>query len=131
MGTKNGFTIIELLMVVAIVGVLFSVGLPISYNLYKSYGASSTALDVMFYVSEIRREAFLYSEHKVMATQEEQLIVGGEKKDFQGVRFHISAPIVFYSNGTSSGGMISFNIGEYSYRLEVKSPMGDLSLIKA
>jgi prepilin-type N-terminal cleavage/methylation domain-containing protein len=127
---KDGFTLIELLMVVTIIGVLFSVALPVSYNLYRSYSASLSAHDVMIFVSGIRREAFVYSERKVIASEEDHMMVDGEKKLFKGVRLHVSPSIVFYPNGTSSGGDILLTIGEDAYRIEVKSPMGDLSLMK-
>ncbi len=129
-GKDAGFTLIELLMVIAIIGVLFSVGLPVSYQLYQSYSASLSAQDVMLFVAGVRREAFVYSERKVIESQADELLVGGEKKAFKGVRFNTSSPIIFYPNGTSSGGVISLRVGGQDFRVEVKSPMGDLSLTR-
>ena len=128
---ENGFTIIELLMVIVIMGFLFSTVLPISYNLYCSYKTSLSANEAMLFISGVRREAFVYSERKVVASQDSDLLVDGEKKAIKGVRVHIPNPIVFYPNGSSSGGVISLLIGEDNYKLEVRSPLGDLSLMKS
>jgi prepilin-type N-terminal cleavage/methylation domain-containing protein len=125
---KNGFTIIELLIVIILVGMVLSVALPVSYGMYETYKASLRAQEVMAYVSEMRRDAFLYSERKVLSSQEGNMTVDGEKKIFREINVHISVPIVFFRNGTSSGGNIVLSVGDVVQNLVIKAPLGDLSL---
>jgi prepilin-type N-terminal cleavage/methylation domain-containing protein len=125
---KNGFTIIELLIVIILVGMILSVALPVSYGMYETYKASLRAQEVMTYVSGLRRDAFLYSERKVLSSQDGNMTVDGEKKIFKEMGVHISEPIVFFRNGTSSGGVIELSVGDVVQNLVVKTPLGDLSL---
>jgi prepilin-type N-terminal cleavage/methylation domain-containing protein len=125
---KNGFTIIELLIVIILVGMVLSVALPVSYGMYETYKASLRAQEVMTYVSGLRRDAFLYSERKVLSSQDGNMTVNGEKKIFKEMGVHISEPIVFFRNGTSSGGVIELSVGDVVQNLVVKTPLGDLSL---
>ncbi len=125
---KNGFTIIELLIVIILVGMVLSVALPVSYGMYETYKASLRAQEVMTYVSGLRRDAFLYSERKVLSSQDGNMTVDGEKKIFKEMGVHISEPIVFFRNGTSSGGVIELSVGDVVQNLVVKTPLGDLSL---
>ncbi|MGD0168315.1 MAG: prepilin-type N-terminal cleavage/methylation domain-containing protein [Smithella sp.] len=125
---KNGFTIIELLIVIILVGMVLSVALPVSYGMYETYKASLRAQEVMTYVSGLRRDAFLYSERKVLSSQDGNMTVDGGKKIFKEMGVHISEPIVFFRNGTSSGGVIELSVGDVVQNLVVKTPLGDLSL---
>ena len=125
---KNGFTIIELLIVIILVGMVLSVALPVSYGMYETYKASLRAREVMTYVSGLRRDAFLYSERKVLSSQDSTITVDGSKKIFNGIKINISEPIVFFRNGTSSGGVIELSVGDVVQNLVVKTPLGDLSL---
>jgi len=125
---KKGFTIIELLVVIILLGMVLSVALPVSYGMYASYNASLRAQEVMAYVSGLRRDAFLYSERKSLSSQDGDLTVNGSKKIFGGIKIIISEPVVFFSNGTSSGGVIMLTVGDVSQNLVVRAPLGDLSL---
>ena len=125
---KNGFTIIELLIVIILVGMVLSVALPVSYGMYETYKASLRAQEVMTHVSGLRRDAFLYSERKVLSSQDSTITVDGSKKIFNGIKINISEPIVFFRNGTSSGGVIELSVGDVVQNLVVKTPLGDLSL---
>jgi len=125
---NKGFTIIELLIVIILVGMVLSVALPVSYGMYATYNASLRAQEVMAYVSELRRDAFLYSERKVLSSQDGNMTVDGEKKIFREINVHISEPIIIFRNGTSSGGVIVLNVGDVVQNLVIKSPLGDLSL---
>ena len=125
---KNGFTIIELLIVIILVGMVLSVALPVSYGMYETYKASLRAQEVMTYVSGLRRDAFLYSERKVLSSQDGAITVDGSKKIFNGIKINISEPIVFFRNGTSSGGVIELSVDEVDKSLVIHAPLGDLSL---
>jgi prepilin-type N-terminal cleavage/methylation domain-containing protein len=125
---NKGFTIIELLIVIILVGMVLSVALPVSYGMYTTYKASLSAQEVMAYVSELRRDAFLYSERKVLSSQDGNMTVDGEKKIFREINVHISEPIIIFRNGTSSGGVIVLNVGDVVQNLVIKAPLGNLSL---
>jgi prepilin-type N-terminal cleavage/methylation domain-containing protein len=125
---KNGFTIIELLIVIILVGMVLSVIMPVSYGMYATYNASLRAQEVMTYVSGLRRDAFLYSERKVLSSQDGAITVDGSKKIFNGIKINISEPIVFFRNGTSSGGVIELSVDEVDKSLVIHAPLGDLSL---
>jgi prepilin-type N-terminal cleavage/methylation domain-containing protein len=130
MWKKKGFTVVELLIVIILLGMVLSVALPVSYGMYATYNASLRAQEVMVYVSEMRRAAFLYSERKVLSSQDGNMSVNGEKKIFSGININISEPIIFFRNGTSSGGVITLNVGDVVQNLVIKTPLGDLSLEK-
>jgi len=128
MGNKKGFTIVELLIVIILIGMVLSVGLPVSYGMYANYRASLSAQEVMACVSELRRDAFLFSDRKVLTSQEGSLMVNGERKTFKGIRIQLAEPIVFFRNGSSSGGTVVLTYGDAVRRLVVKAPLGDLVL---
>jgi len=125
---KRGFTVIELLIVVILVGMVLSVALPVSYGMYATYNASLRAQEVMAYVSELRRDAFLYGKRKVLSSQDGNITVDGGKKIFSEIHVYLSEPIVFFPNGTSSGGIIVLSVSNVVQHLVVKAPLGDLSL---
>ena len=126
--SHRGFTLIELLTVVAIVGIMLSVSLPMSYNMYESYKASIKAQEVMIFISGLRRDSFLYSEGKVLSSENDVITIDGKEKIFADTRLRIDSPILFYKNGTTSGGLIKIYVGNQAYSLNIKAPMGDLFL---
>jgi len=126
---KNyGFTLVEILIVVSIIGLIFSVTLPISYELYESYKNSLKAQKVMLYIASLKRESFLYSEEKDISSFEGALIVNGEPKVFPGVYIVVKKPFKLFKNGTSNGGEIEIHVGGEKYKIVVSAPFGDLSL---
>jgi prepilin-type N-terminal cleavage/methylation domain-containing protein len=124
----KGFTIIELLIVVMLVGMVLSIALPVSYGMYESYNASLRTQEVMIYISEVRRNAFLYSERKVLSARNGHLTVDDREKVFSGIHVHLSEPIVFFQNGTTTGGVLILKSGAVIQRLVVQAPLGDISL---
>jgi len=127
---KKGFTLIEILIVIAIVGIILSVSLPISYNMYSSYKASLKSQEVMVFISALRRESFLYSEGKVLSSVNDVITVNGSPMPFADTRLRLDKPITFSKNGTTSGGTIKIYVTDQAYFLSVKEPMGDLVLEK-
>jgi prepilin-type N-terminal cleavage/methylation domain-containing protein len=125
---KKGFTLIEILIVVSIIGLMLSVSLPISYSMYRSYKASLKAEEVMVFISSLKRESFLYSEAKVLASKDGVMIVNGKEKTFDDTSIQIDQPIEFYRNGTTSGGALKINVGGEAYSLNVQAPFGNLIL---
>ena len=55
---QKGFTLIEVLLVVAIIGIMLSVSLPVSFSMYNSYKSSLKAQEVMIFISKLKRESF-------------------------------------------------------------------------
>ncbi|RKX59205.1 MAG: prepilin-type cleavage/methylation domain-containing protein [Thermodesulfobacteriota bacterium] len=124
----HGFTLVEILIVISIIGLIFSVTLPISYELYESYKNSLKAQKVMLYIASLKRESFLYSEEKDISSSEGILIVNGEPKVFPGVYIVVKKPFKLFKNGTSNGGEIEIYVGGEKYKIVVSAPFGDLSL---
>jgi prepilin-type N-terminal cleavage/methylation domain-containing protein len=125
---KKAFTLIEILLVISIIGLMFSVTLPISFNMYSSYKASLRAEEVMIFVSTLKRESFLYSEAKTLASKEGVMTVNGKEKTFNDIHIRIDPPVEFYRNGTTSGGSVKINVGDQAYSLNVRAPFGELFL---
>jgi general secretion pathway protein H len=125
---KKGFTLIEILIVVSIIGLMLSVSLPISYDMYRSYKASLKAENVMVFISSLKRESFLYSEAKVLSSKDGVMIVNGKEKRFDDTSIQIDQPIEFYRNGTSSGGTLKISVGDKAYTLNVQTPLGGITL---
>lgn len=127
---ERGFTFIELLLVVSIIGIMLSVSIPISFGMYTSYKASLKAQEVMVFISGLRRDAFLYSERKLLSSKDDVITVDDEEKVFEDTRIRINSPIVFYKNGTTSGGTINIYVGDQAYSLSINAPLGDLILAR-
>ena len=125
---KKGFTLIEILIVLSIIGLMFSVALPISYSMYGSYKASLKAEKVMVFISSLKRESFLYSEAKVLSSKDGVMIVNGKEKTFDDTSIQIDQPIEFYRNGTTSGGTLKIYVGDQAYTLNVQAPLGGIIL---
>lgn len=125
---KKGFTLVEILIVVAILGLLFSVTIPVSYELYENYKNSLKVQDFMLYISSLKRESFLYSEPIEISSSEGAIVINGEKKIFDDLYITITKPFRFFKNGTTEGGHIEVKIGNKLYRVIVSSPFGEISL---
>ena len=126
--SQNGFTLVEMLLVVSIIGIMFSISLPISMAMYNNYKASLKAQEVMVFVSSLRRDAFLYSERKILSSKNNIMTINGKENDFAGINLQIKEPIEFFRNGTTSGGAIKISVGDQVYKLNVLAPVGDLAL---
>ena len=125
---NHGFTLVEILIVVSIIGLIFSITLPISYELYESYKNSLKVQKVMLYIASLKRESFLYSEEKNISSSEGALIVNGEPKVFPGVYIVVKKPFKLFKNGTSNGGEIEIHVGSERYKIIVSAPFGELFL---
>jgi prepilin-type N-terminal cleavage/methylation domain-containing protein len=125
---KKGFTLIEMLIVVSIIGLMLSVSLPISYGMYKSYKASLKAEEVMVFISSLKRESFLYSEAKVLSSKGGVITVNGKEQTFDDAVIQIDTPIEFYKNGTTSGGTLKIHVADQAYSLNIQAPFGSLIL---
>lgn len=129
-GQVTGFTLIELLVTLSIIAVILSVALPITYNTYKGYQESLDAEKVLVFLSSMRRESFLHGKEKFIETKDGNLIIDGEEKKFKGIYIHTEKPLIFYKNGTTSGGKLELGLENNAFLINVQGPTGDLKLIR-
>jgi prepilin-type N-terminal cleavage/methylation domain-containing protein len=125
---KRGFTLIEILLAISLIGLMFSLSLPNSYEMYKSYKASLKAQEVMIFLSSLKRESFIYGEKKVVSSREGKMMVNGRDKSFDSTFIQIVQPIEFYKNGTTSGGRVEVGIENQFYLIDIKAPLGEMIL---
>lgn len=128
---QKGFTLIELLIVISIIGIMLTVSLPVSFGMYSRYKAALKVQEIMVYISDMRRDSFLYSESKILTSDKDDLVINGSPKVFEDVRIRVNSPIEFYKNGTTSGGSIRMFAGDYIYNLQIEPPLGGLTITTA
>ena len=107
---------------------MLAVSLPVSFAMYSRYKASLKAQEIMVYISDLRRDSFLYSENKIMTSVNDAIMINENSRAFEDTRIRIDAPIEFYKNGTTSGGVIRLFIGDYPFIVRIKAPLGDLMM---
>jgi prepilin-type N-terminal cleavage/methylation domain-containing protein len=126
---SSGFTLVEILLVISIIALVMGVSVPVSYQMYQSYKNSLKAEEVLTYVSNIRRESFLFGEEMVLSSTDGRIQHGdGRFINFSDLFVQIDTPIKFYKNGTTSGGVLKIQAGGSLYRLKVSPPFGTLLL---
>lgn len=125
----QGFTLVELLIVVVIVSLIFSLVTPSIENLYTRYSIHLSAEKVLFYILDFKRRAFLFGEEIEIYEREGKLIIctteGEEEKTFEDFIVEISQPIKFFSTGTTNGGVIKLKKENYTLIITIKAPLGD------
>ena len=128
-GWSQGFTLLELLMVVSLVILLLAITLPVSYSMVQGYQASLQAEEMLLMLSRLKRESFLYSKVQEITMQEGTFLLNNEAVEDWPVNIGSSGdPIKFYGNGTSSGGVIHLVINGYAFHIDIEAPSGKLSL---
>ena len=126
---SQGFTLLELLMVVSLVILLLAITLPVSYSMVQGYQASLQAEEMLLMLSRLKRESFLYGKVQEIRMQEGTFFLNNEALEDWPVTIESSEdPIKFYGNGTSSGGVIHLSINGYRFHIDIKAPSGTLSL---
>ncbi|MGD0281193.1 MAG: prepilin-type N-terminal cleavage/methylation domain-containing protein [Dissulfurispiraceae bacterium] len=129
---SSGFTLIELLIVITIIGMMFSVSVPISYSIYQRYQASLKAEKVLTLVSSMRLDAFLHGRDQLIESKEGRMLVNGiDSGGFEDLFIQIDSPIIFYRSGTTSGGEIKVYADKNTFLIEIQSPLGELTLKSA
>jgi prepilin-type N-terminal cleavage/methylation domain-containing protein len=126
---SSGFTLVEILLVISIIGLILGVSVPASYQMYLNYKNSLRAEEVLTFVANVRRESFLYGEESVLSSAEGRIQYGkGRLASFTDTFVQIDAPIKFYKNGTTSGGVLKIQAGHSLYWLKITAPFGNLLL---
>lgn len=129
---KGGFTLIELLIVISIIGLMFSVTLPVSYSMYEGHQASLRAEKALVLISSSRMESFLHGEEKIIRSKDGRMLIDGIEPEGLGeVFFQIDTPIKFYKTGATTGGEIKLYAGAYSFVIDVGPLSGNMTLRQA
>lgn len=123
---KNGFTLIEVLIALTILAVVFSLIMPISYSMYNYYNEIREIEKIVFMISNVRRESFLYNKENVLYEKNGILYINERPVENFSFRFKINSPIIFFKNGTSSGGIIKIFKDNTAYKIEIYSPFGEI-----
>ncbi len=123
---KKGFTLIELLITLSIVAIVLAIAIPVSYTTYKGYRESLEAQEVLMFFSSIRRESFLYNREKFIEAKDGSLKIDGVEKEFKGIYIYTEKPIIFYKNGTTSGGKIRLKMENSAFLIYIDTPSGNL-----
>lgn len=123
---KKGFTLIELLITLSIVATVLAIAIPVSYTTYKGYRESLEAQKVLMFFSSLRRESFLYNREKFIEAKNGSLKIDGAEKEFEGISIYIEKPIIFYKNGTTSGGKIRLKMENSAFLIYIDAPSGNL-----
>ncbi|MGO9016284.1 MAG: Tfp pilus assembly protein FimT/FimU [Dissulfurispiraceae bacterium] len=128
----KGFTLIELLMVITIIGMMFSVSVPISYSIYQRYQASLKAEKVLTFVSSLKLEAFLYGRDRLIESKEGRMLIDGtDPGGFNDMFIQVDNPITFYRTGTTSGGQIKVYADSNTFLIVIQAPFGGLVMKSA
>jgi len=117
----------ELLIVMVILGFLFSIVVPASQDFYLRYKNSLEAEKVLLFLSEKRREAFLYGEEIEIFAENGTLFTSrNETLRLKEGFITVEKPFKFYPQGTTNGGLVKIYFKRASFEVEVKAPFSEL-----
>jgi type II secretory pathway pseudopilin PulG len=119
---------VEILLVTIVIALALSIVMPASVGMYRRYKASVAAQKALVMMSKTQRAAFLTGVERSVDSRDGTVFVDGAPYPLDGVFVTVGSPIKFYSNGTTSGGALSVFVEEYTYRVNVSSPLGELTL---
>ncbi|KJR40403.1 prepilin-type [Candidatus Magnetoovum chiemensis] len=123
---EKGFTIIELLIVLVLTAAILSITMPVSINIYNRYKASLEAEKVLVIFAKTQRLAFLYGQSRSMTAKNGIIYINNEKSAVEGVFASLASPIVFYSTGASAGGVATVYVNNFTFKIYVASPYGEI-----
>lgn len=127
---NKGFTLLEIIVVISIIGLVFSVILPVSYDYYVGIRDSIKVYKLAFDISKLRRESFLYSKPHRFKLKDRKIFLN-EELFRDDLEVEGEGEIIFYRNGTSNGGEIVVRTERYRYIIKIKNPDGEVSVEKS
>lgn len=124
---KKGFTLIEILIVLLITGILYSLVLPYSQSLIEKYQAIRKAEEVKSFLFKKKAEAFLYGEKIELLTKDGKIVASNNDTfAIEKANIIIDAPIMFYPLGTTNGGVVKIIFPSITIELEIIPPLGEV-----
>ncbi|MBF0344267.1 MAG: prepilin-type N-terminal cleavage/methylation domain-containing protein [Nitrospirae bacterium] len=125
---QGGFTLIEMLIVIFIVSLIFSVALPVTMRSFQRYAASLEAEKVLVLMSKVQRGAFAMGFDSYVKTVDGLIFVNGEENSIPDVFARLDKPIIFYGNGTTSGGRLVVYVNDFTFSVTVAAPFGSITM---
>ncbi|ALG67931.2 prepilin-type N-terminal cleavage/methylation domain-containing protein [Beggiatoa leptomitoformis] len=122
----SGFTLLELLVVLLLIGLLAGMTLPRLTNLYNTFQSASEREDILIQLNGLSYKAYQQGRIFVLTT----FPASSPEKPIdiplvlpQGWRVTAEKPILFRENGACNGGIVSLSYQEnLSYRAELTPP---------
>lgn len=119
---------------------VLAVAIPFSVNMYKRYAASLDAERLLVLVTQIQREAFLTGQDFYIKAVDGVLYANDvpwpivdksdEKTEKPPLAAYVSMehPVMFFNNGTTSGGNIEVYVRDIKYTVKIFAPLGNISM---
>jgi len=131
---KKGFTRVEVILVVFLVLLIFSIIYPFSINMLNRQKEKKKILEVIVSISDLRRRSFSDFKIGIISARDNCLIftLGGKtlkKICFKG-NIRLPGEIVFNKNGVSKGREIVFQNPGSVYKVKIEKLTGKVSLIR-
>ncbi|MBF0316646.1 MAG: type II secretion system protein [Nitrospirae bacterium] len=123
-------TIIELLIVIFIISMVFSVALPVTLKTYQRYTASLEAEKVLVLMSGVQRESFATGFDSFVRTVDGVIVINNEEHPIPNTFASLKRSIVFYGNGTTSGGEVVVYVNDFTFLVTVTAPFAGMSMIQ-
>lgn len=127
---RNGFTLIEILIVVLIIGLVYSIVLPFTQKTYEKFIIIKRIEEIKSFIAECKARSFLYGEKIEIHVENDSLRAGDLLFYRADLNLSSERPIVFYPLGTTGGGKIQVRYRDLFYELEILSPNGDIIVHK-
>jgi prepilin-type N-terminal cleavage/methylation domain-containing protein len=131
---KKGFTLVEVILVVLLILLIFSIIYPFSINMLTRQKEKKKILEVIVSISDLRRKSFSYLKNGVISARKNCLTftLGGKilKKICFKKNIVLKGEIIFNKNGVSKGSQIVFQNLSNPYKIKIEKLTGKVSLVR-